>query len=141
MDRVCRFIGTSHPIYKTNDIIEIQNGGDNRKPHYTDEEWEALKVSRLNTLKQNALGLDYDGRKLTEAEIQVRWEDSSGTHRQDWTEQINAHDESVMTYSEKRKSEYDQLNQFELIGEDSINGTTNHKDAILAIKAKYPKPE
>ena len=27
----------------------------------------------------------------------------------------------------------------ELIGEDSINGTTNHKDAILAIKAKYPK--
>ena len=42
-------------------------------------------------------------------------------------------------YSRKRKAEYDQLNQFELIGEDSINGTTNHKDAILAIKAKYPK--
>ena len=42
-------------------------------------------------------------------------------------------------YSRNRKSEYDLLNQFELIGEDSINGTTNHKDAILAIKAKYPK--
>ena len=42
-------------------------------------------------------------------------------------------------YARKRKAEYDQLNQFELIGEDSINGTTNHKDAILAIKAKYPK--
>ena len=42
-------------------------------------------------------------------------------------------------YARKRKAEYDQLNQLELIGEDSINGTTNHKDAILAIKAKYPK--
>tara|TARA_R110002020_G_scaffold467558_1_gene691169 strand:+ start:521 stop:823 length:303 start_codon:yes stop_codon:yes gene_type:complete len=42
-------------------------------------------------------------------------------------------------YARKRKEEYDQLNQFELIGEDSINGTTKHKDAILAIKAKHPK--
>ena len=42
-------------------------------------------------------------------------------------------------YARKRREEYDALNQFELIGEDSINGTTNHKDAILAIKAKYPK--
>jgi len=46
---------------------------------------------------------------------------------------------SSMSYSEKRKEEYDKLNQFELIGEDSINGTTNHRDAILAIKDKYPK--
>ena len=44
-----------------------------------------------------------------------------------------------LDYARKRKEEYDQLNQFELIGEDSINGTTKHKDAILAIKAKYPK--
>jgi len=43
-------------------------------------------------------------------------------------------------YQRDRKSEYDLLNQFELIGEDSINGTTNHVDAIKAIKAKYPKP-
>jgi hypothetical protein len=42
-------------------------------------------------------------------------------------------------YSRSRKEEYDQLNQFELISDDSINGTTTHKDAILAIKAKYPK--
>ena len=42
-------------------------------------------------------------------------------------------------YARKRREEYDVLNQFELIGEDSINDTTNHKDAILAIKAKYPK--
>jgi hypothetical protein len=48
--------------------------------------------------------------------------------------------ESAKTYSDKRREEYDALNQFELIGEDSINGTTNHKDAVLAIKAKHPKP-
>ena len=47
----------------------------------------------------------------------------------------------ALDYSRKRKAEYDQLNQFELISDDSINGTTTHKDAILAIKAKYPKPE
>lgn len=42
-------------------------------------------------------------------------------------------------YARKRKAEYDQLNQFELIGEDSINGTNKHKNAIIAIKNKYPK--
>ena len=46
----------------------------------------------------------------------------------------------ALDYSRKRKVEYDQLCQFELISDDSINGTTTHKDAILAIKAKYPKP-
>ena len=53
------------------------------------------------------------------------------------TEMQTAYDNNK--YQRDRKAEYDQLNQFELIGEDSINGTTNHKDAILAIKAKYPK--
>ena len=45
----------------------------------------------------------------------------------------------AFAYSRNRKIEYDKLNQFELISDDSINGTTTHKDAILAIKAKYPK--
>ena len=45
----------------------------------------------------------------------------------------------AQAYARSRKAEYDQLNQFELISDDSINGTTTHKDAILAIKAKYPK--
>ena len=39
----------------------------------------------------------------------------------------------------KRRAEYNELNQFEMIGEDAINGTTTHADAIKAIKAKYPK--
>ena len=53
------------------------------------------------------------------------------------TELKTAYD--ALAYSRSRKEEYDQLNQFELISDDSINGTTTHKDAILAIKAKYPK--
>jgi hypothetical protein len=44
-------------------------------------------------------------------------------------------------YARNRKAEYDALNQFELISDDAINGTTMHKDSIVAIKAKYPKPE
>jgi uncharacterized membrane protein (UPF0182 family) len=45
----------------------------------------------------------------------------------------------ALAYARSRKEEYDKLCQFELIGEDSINGTSLHKDAILAIKTKFPK--
>ena len=47
----------------------------------------------------------------------------------------------ALDYSRKRKVEYDKLNQFELISDDSINGTTTHKDAILKVKSDHPKPE
>jgi len=43
-------------------------------------------------------------------------------------------------YERKRKVKYDALNQFELISDDAINGTTTHKDAIVAIKSEFPKP-
>ena len=43
-------------------------------------------------------------------------------------------------YQRKRKDKYDALNQFELISDDAINGTTTHKDAIVAIKSEFPKP-
>ena len=42
-------------------------------------------------------------------------------------------------YARNRKTAYDNLNQLELISDDAINGTTTHKDAVLAIKAQYPK--
>ena len=42
-------------------------------------------------------------------------------------------------YARNRKEEYDALNQLELISDDDVNGTTTHKDAIAAIKAKWPK--
>lgn len=47
----------------------------------------------------------------------------------------------ALEYARKRKEAYDELNQFELISDDSIGGTTTHKDAILAIKKKFAKPE
>ena len=43
-------------------------------------------------------------------------------------------------YQRDRKVKYDALNQFELISNDAINGTTTPKVAILAIKAEIPKP-
>ena len=43
-------------------------------------------------------------------------------------------------YQRDRKVKYDALNQLELISDDAINGTTTHKDAILAIKDEIPKP-
>ena len=48
-------------------------------------------------------------------------------------------DWEAQEYARNRKAEYDALNQFELMSDDSINGTTTHKDAIAAIKAKWPK--
>ena len=47
----------------------------------------------------------------------------------------------AQAYSRARKAKYDALNQFELISDDSINDTTTHKDAIVAIKNANPKPE
>ena len=55
------------------------------------------------------------------------------------TEASNKAAYDALAYARSRKEEYDKLNQFELISDDSINGTTTHKDAILAIKAKYLK--
>ena len=46
----------------------------------------------------------------------------------------------AQAYARNRKAKYDALNQFELISDDSINGTTTHKDAIVAIKVEFPKP-
>ena len=45
----------------------------------------------------------------------------------------------VVSAGDKLDAEYDALNQLELMSDDSINGTTTHKDAIVAIKAKWPK--
>ena len=45
-----------------------------------------------------------------------------------------------LEYSRLRQVEYLKLNQDEMRFDDSINGTTTWIDAILDIKAKYPKP-
>lgn len=45
----------------------------------------------------------------------------------------------AQAYARNRKSEYEVLNQFELISDDAINGTATFKFAIEAIKTKWPK--
>jgi hypothetical protein len=42
-------------------------------------------------------------------------------------------------YARKRKAEYDQLNQFEMMFDDDRDGTTTWVDKINEIKARYPK--
>jgi hypothetical protein len=44
-------------------------------------------------------------------------------------------------YRKPRKKEYPAIkDQLDMIYHDQVNGTTTFKDAIEAIKAKYPKP-
>jgi hypothetical protein len=45
----------------------------------------------------------------------------------------------AQAYARNRKSEYNALNQFELMTDDAANSTTTHADAIAAIKLKHPK--
>ena len=46
---------------------------------------------------------------------------------------------AAQEYARNRKAEYDALNQFEMQYDDDVNDTTTWKDAIVAIKAKWPK--
>ena len=45
----------------------------------------------------------------------------------------------AQAYARNRKKEYDALNQLEMQFDDEEDGTTTWKDAIAAIKTKYPK--
>ena len=45
----------------------------------------------------------------------------------------------AQAYARARKAEYDALNQLEMQFDDEEDGTTTWKDAIIAIKTKYPK--
>lgn len=49
---------------------------------------------------------------------------------------IDALNEECQRY---RKAEYDKLNQYEMMFDDQLNGTTTWIDAINSIKAKFPK--
>ena len=44
-----------------------------------------------------------------------------------------------LKYQRDRKSEYDVLNQLELMTDDTANSTTTHATAIGVIKTKWPK--
>jgi len=43
-------------------------------------------------------------------------------------------------YARKRKAEYDQLNQFEMMFDDDRDSTTTWVDKINEIKGRHPKP-
>ena len=42
-------------------------------------------------------------------------------------------------YARKRKAEYDQLNQYEMMFDDKRDGSTTWVDKINEIKSRYPK--
>jgi hypothetical protein len=71
------------------------------------------------------------------------WEDTNiskptESELNSWNIELEA-EYDALAYARARKSEYDALNQFELISDDSANNTTTHVDAIAAIKLKHPK--
>jgi hypothetical protein len=45
----------------------------------------------------------------------------------------------VLAWARNRKTDYDALNQLELLTDDAANSTTTHADAIAAVKTKWPK--
>ena len=82
-----------------------------------------------NTLMQNALSCgfnedDIEIKELSNSELDVI---------------LKAEHDATLTYADKRKAEYDQLNQFEMMFDDNRDGTTTWVDAINEIKARYPK--
>ena len=74
---------------------------------------------------------------------QILWHDGNPnniTSSQIKTKQTELQAEyDAQAYARNRKKEYDALNQFELISDDTKNGTTTHIDAIEEIKVKWPK--
>jgi hypothetical protein len=92
------------------------------------------KLDAINSLLPNAqFSHNGDG---------IIWEDErqQPTENEIDTEVIRLQAEfDALAYARARKAEYDVLNQFELISDDSANNTTTHVDAIAAIKLKHPK--
>ena len=102
-------------------MIKLENALISLKPN---AEWTLEDDSDVNTL----IWVDSKQTKPTTAEINAE------------VTRLQAVYDS-QEYARKRKAKYDALNQFELISDDAINGTTTHKDAIVAIKSEFPKPQ
>jgi hypothetical protein len=72
-------------------------------------------------------------KSLSEDNPKITWEEVSPMIKKLQAEY------DAQEYARNRKSEYDALNQLEMQYDDEENGTTTWKDAIAAIKTKYPK--
>lgn len=92
-----------------------------------------LKIN--STAKTIITGHDIDSCK-------IEWIDTAEISKEDIKIAMNGlqTEYDALAYSRSRELAYNALNQLELISDDSINGSTTHKDAIIAIKVKYPKP-
>jgi hypothetical protein len=88
--------------------------------------------SDLDLMQSNMIGDGASG--LTPANVEVGWEEEAIVL--EWAKSFT---DSLKTYSDKRKEEYDKLNQFEMQFDDQRDGTTTWVDAINGIKDKYPK--
>lgn len=95
--------------------------------------------------KVNAIQTLRPGAEWTVRDDKVEWLDENQTRPTD--EEIEIEIKRLQSefdnneYARLRKIEYDKLNQDEMRFDDLMNGTTIWQDSILAIKAKYPKPE
>ena len=96
----------------TGNIIEYQSGD-----------------SELGTLTQNAINAGYD-----EADVEEKY-----ISQEDYKTLADAEYEASLTYAEKRKQEYDKLNQWEMHFDDQRDGTTTWIDSINEIKTRFPK--
>ena len=98
-----------------------------------------LRIDALDILMPNGYGYSGD-----ETEYEITKPDDSSDDIPTLAE-MNAKvaelriEYDAQEYARNRKAEYNALNQLELISDDDVNGTTTHKDAIAAIKAKWPK--
>ena len=85
--------------------------------------------NETSTMIQNAVNAG-----ISEDDIEVGQTDfatmSKWLEEQDW---------AFKTYADKRKAEYDQLNQYEMMFDDKRDGTTTWVDKINEIKSRYPK--
>ncbi len=98
------------------------------------EEYFLANFSRRTGMSTNDMGEPCEVMSSNSSDFGVTWSQITTKHAELVTGYSNKE------YARKRKAKYDALNQFELISDDAINGTTTHKDAILAIKSEFPKP-
>jgi len=94
-----------------------------------------FRIDAIKNLYPSALTI-YDGGNVLDSNNKVIKIDESKVNTE--IDRLQAEYDS-QEYARNRKAEYDALNQFELMTDDAINGTTTHIDAIKAIKKKYPK--
>ena len=105
-----------------------------------------MEPSRKTALCKLAPGCTFSIRNPSGTAEIVNWVDNGTGISQPTEEEIQTELDSqnlewtANEYARNRKEEYDALNQFELISDDTNNGTTTHIDAVNAIKTKYPKP-